>query len=88
MKTAVSLFPEHQTDEHTKVVLFLVSQNRTGPTGNAFIESFNDSFKDECLNVNRFLSLEVAEQLFILQFGHQLNRPQSIPKSVRMPVKY
>lgn len=30
------------------------------PTDNAFIESFNGSFRDECLNVNWFLSLEDA----------------------------
>ncbi|WP_410896817.1 IS3 family transposase [Pontibacter sp. E15-1] len=32
------------------------------PTDNAFIESFNGSFRDECLNVNWFLSLEDAQQ--------------------------
>ena len=32
------------------------------PTDNAYIESFNGSFRDECLNVNRFMSLEVAER--------------------------
>ena len=32
------------------------------PVGNAFIESFNGSFRDECLNVNWFLSLEDAEE--------------------------
>jgi putative transposase len=32
------------------------------PTDNPFIESFNGSFRDECLNVNWFLSLEDAEQ--------------------------
>ena len=31
------------------------------PTDNAFIESFNGSFRDECLNVNWFLSLEDAK---------------------------
>lgn len=30
------------------------------PTDNAFIESFNGSFRDECLNVNWFLSIEDA----------------------------
>jgi putative transposase len=29
---------------------------------NAFIESFNGSFRDECLNVNWFLSLEDAKE--------------------------
>lgn len=28
------------------------------PTDNAFVESFNGSFRDECLNVNWFLSME------------------------------
>lgn len=31
------------------------------PTDNAFIESFNGSFRDECLNVNWFLSLDDAK---------------------------
>ncbi len=31
-------------------------------TDNAYIESFNGSFRDECLNVNWFLSLEDAQQ--------------------------
>ena len=30
------------------------------PTDNAYIESFNGSFRDECLNTNWFLSLEDA----------------------------
>ena len=32
------------------------------PTDNAFIESFNGSFRDECLNTNWFLSLEDAKE--------------------------
>lgn len=32
------------------------------PTDNAMIESFNRSFRDECLNVHWFLSLEDARQ--------------------------
>ena len=31
------------------------------PTDNAFIESFNGSFRDECLNAHWFLSLEDAQ---------------------------
>ena len=31
------------------------------PTDNPFIESFNGSLRDECLNVYRFLSLEDAQ---------------------------
>jgi len=30
------------------------------PTDNAYIESFNGSFRDECLNTNWFLSMEDA----------------------------
>ena len=32
------------------------------PTDNALIESFNGSFRDECLNVHWFLSLEDAQE--------------------------
>jgi putative transposase len=32
------------------------------PTDNAFIESFNGSFRDECLNTNWFMSLEDARK--------------------------
>ena len=32
------------------------------PTDNPFIESFNGSLRDECLNINWFLSLEDAQQ--------------------------
>ena len=32
------------------------------PTDNAFIESFNGSFRDECLNVNWFLSIDDAKE--------------------------
>jgi putative transposase len=32
------------------------------PTDNAFIESFNGSFRDECLNINWFLSLDDARE--------------------------
>ena len=37
---------------------------RGKPTDNAFIESFNGSFRDECLNVNWFLSLDDAKEKF------------------------
>jgi putative transposase len=48
------------------------------PTDNAFIESFNGSFRDECLNVNWFLSLEDAKEK-ILAFKEEYNhfRPHS-----------
>jgi putative transposase len=32
------------------------------PMDNAMIESFNGSFRDECLNVNWFLSMEDARE--------------------------
>lgn len=32
------------------------------PTDNPYIESFNGSFRDECLNTNWFMSLEDAEE--------------------------
>ena len=32
------------------------------PTDNAYIESFNGSFRDECLNANWFMSLEDARE--------------------------
>jgi len=32
------------------------------PTDNAFIESFNGSLRDECLNIHWFLSLEDAQE--------------------------
>jgi putative transposase len=32
------------------------------PTDNPYIESFNGSFRDECLNINWFLSLEDAKE--------------------------
>lgn len=34
------------------------------PTDNPFIESFNGSFKHECLNANWFFSLEDAKEKF------------------------
>ena len=32
------------------------------PTDNAYIESFNRSFRDECLNLHWFLSLQEAQE--------------------------
>ena len=48
------------------------------PTDNAFIESFNGSFRDECLNVSWFLSLEDATEK-ITAFKDEYNhfRPHS-----------
>jgi putative transposase len=48
------------------------------PTDDRFIESFNGSFRDECLNVNWFLSIEDAIQK-INAFSEEYNqfRPHS-----------
>ena len=48
------------------------------PTNYPFIESFNGSFRDECLNVNWFLSLEDAKEKIQL-FKEEYNgfRPHS-----------
>lgn len=43
-------------------MLNLLDFSRPGkPTDNAYIESFNGSFSDECLNTNWFLSLDDAK---------------------------
>lgn len=48
------------------------------PTDNAFIESFNGSFRDECLNVNWFLSLEDArEKINVFKEEYNHFRPHS-----------
>jgi putative transposase len=41
----------------------ILDYSRPGkPTDNPFIESFNGSFRDECLNVNWFLSMDDATE--------------------------
>ena len=41
----------------------ILDYSRPGkPTDNPFIESFNGSFRDECLNINWFLSLSDARE--------------------------
>ena len=44
---------------HNQVSLVFSRPGR--PTDNPFIESFNGSFRDECLNTNWFLSLSNAK---------------------------
>ena len=53
------------------------------PTDNPFIESFNGSFRDECLNTNWFLSLEDAVEK-IEDWRHEYNhfRPHSSLKGM------
>jgi putative transposase len=48
------------------------------PTDNPFIESFNGSFRDECLNVNWFLSMEdAAEKIDAWREEYNNFRPHS-----------
>ncbi len=48
------------------------------PTDNAFIESFNGSFRDECLNVNWFMSLDDAvEKIQAFKDDYNGFRPHS-----------
>lgn len=48
------------------------------PTDNPFIESFNGSFRDECLNVHWFLSLEDArEKIEKWRWDYNNERPHS-----------
>ena len=48
------------------------------PTDNPFVESFNGSFRDECLNLHWFLSLEDArEKIGIWKEEYNHFRPHS-----------
>jgi len=48
------------------------------PNENAFIESFNGKFRDECLNENWFLSLEDARKTIEnWRIDYNENRPYS-----------
>lgn len=48
------------------------------PTDNAFIESFNGSFRDECLNIHWFLSLDDArEKIEQWRYDYNTFRPHS-----------
>lgn len=47
--------------QHRGVTAHLIDPGR--PTQNAFIESFNGSFRDECLNTSWFMSLEDARRI-------------------------
>ncbi|MDJ1473846.1 IS3 family transposase [Cytophagaceae bacterium NT2B1] len=53
------------------------------PTDNAFIESFNGSFRDECLNTNWFLSLsDAAEKIEAWRLEYNQFRPHSSLKGL------
>ena len=48
------------------------------PTDNPFVESFNGSFRDECLNAHWFLSLEdAAEKIEAWRIDYNEYRPHS-----------
>lgn len=48
------------------------------PTYNPFVESFNGSFRNECLNANWFLSLDDAkEKIEIWRIEYNQYRPHS-----------
>jgi putative transposase len=47
--------------QHRGVTPHLIDPGK--PTQNAFIESFNGSFRDECLNTSWFMSLEDARRI-------------------------
>jgi len=47
--------------QHCGVTTHFIDPGR--PTQNAFIESFNGSFRDECLNTSWFMSLEDARRI-------------------------
>ena len=48
------------------------------PTQNAFIESFNGKFRDECLNENWFLDLEDAREIIeAWRIDYNTKRPHS-----------
>jgi putative transposase len=48
------------------------------PTENGHIESFNGRLRDECLNVNQFMSLDAArEQIERWRIDYNAHRPHS-----------
>lgn len=48
------------------------------PTENGFIEAFNGKLRDECLNVNQFLSIEDARsKIEAWRVDYNLHRPHS-----------
>ena len=58
------------------------------PLGNAFVESFNGKFRDECLNENWFLGLaDAREKIETWRLGYNLLRPHS-SLGDRTPTEY
>ena len=55
---------------------------RGKPTDNATIESFNGRFREECLNVHWFASLEDAQQkIDAFRWDYNENQPRTHPRS-------
>ena len=58
----------------TRVQLHYIAPGK--PTQNAFIESFNGKFRDECLNDNVFTTLEEARKIIeAWRLDYNENRP-------------
>jgi len=56
---------------------------RGKPTDNAIIESFNGRFREECLNVHRFASLEDAPQkIDAFRWDYNENHPHRVLKGL------
>ena len=56
-------FTSKDFDRWAKTNDVMLDFSRPGrPTDNPFVESFNGSYRDECLNINWFLSMEDATQ--------------------------
>ena len=64
--------------QHTGIRLDFIQPDK--PTQNAFVESFNGEFRDNCLNLHRFKSMEEAREK-IEHWRRDYNdvRPHSAP---------
>ena len=58
------------------------------PTDNAFIESFNSRFRQECLNEHWFLSLEDAKEKIETWRGHYNEQRPHSSLGYQSPVEY
>lgn len=58
------------------------------PTNNPYIESFNGSFRNECLSINWFMSIEDSEEIVHgWMYGYNHYRPHSSLNNMT-PMKY
>jgi putative transposase len=74
-----SEFTSKEMDQWAYENKVIMDYSRPGrPTANPFIESFNGSFRDECLNAHWFLSLEdAAEKIETWRKEYNEYRPHS-----------